>query len=297
MVRFSIADHIIEWQGEGVKELADQTPNYPRFYTTDSDARPRMRLCFDGEVTPPATEPLLTHDYDLAEGRCTLRYYEECYLLTLWSGDERFSATLLCPNAEGAESEPLYTFHTNFPTSAPEWRYLLDHLMVFAYSLATLNARTLLIHSSTIVHTERGAMFLGESGTGKSTHTRLWLKHIEDCRLLNDDGPIIRTDRPTPRVYGSPWSGKTHCYNNQSVELAAMVRLRQAPYNRITRQATITAFGALLPSCLPTLQKRECDLDEICATLSELLAKVPIHLLECLPDEDAARTSHKAIFG
>lgn len=296
MVRFSIADHIIEWQGAGVRELADKTPNYPRFYTDEGSNSPRMRLCFDGKVTPPATEPLRTLDYDLADGRCTLRYYEECYLLTLWSGNESFSTSLLCPLAEGAEGEPLYTYHTDYPTTAPEWRYLLDHLMVFAYSLATLSARTLIIHSSTIVHAERGAMFLGESGTGKSTHTRLWLKHIEDCYLLNDDGPIIRTDRPIPLVYGSPWSGKTHCYNNRSVELAAMVRLRQAPYNRISRQSTITAFGALLPSCLPTLQKREGDLDEICATLSELLSKVPILLLECLPDEAAARTSHKAIF-
>lgn len=296
MVRFSIADHIIEWQGDGVRELANKTPNYPRFYT-ESDTRPRMRLCFDGEVAAPAAEPLLVHDYDLAEGRCTLRYYEECYLLTLWSGDERFSASLLCPTAEGEGDEPLYTYHTDFPTSAPEWRYLLDHLMVFAYSLATLTARTLLIHSSTIVWKERGVMFLGESGTGKSTHTRLWLNHIEGCQLLNDDGPIIRTDGTTPRVYGSPWSGKTHCYNNTSVELAAMVRLRQAPYNRITRQPNVLAFGALLPSSLPTLQKRERDLDEICTTLSELLAHTPVYILECLPDEDAAQTSHKAVFG
>ncbi|MBR7101983.1 MAG: hypothetical protein IKC92_00160 [Tidjanibacter sp.] len=296
MVRFSIADHIIEWQGDGVRELADKTPNYPRFYT-ESDTRPRMRLCFDGEVAAPAAEPLLVHDYDLAEGRCTLHYYEECYLLTLWSGDEHFSASLLCPTAEGDEGEPLYTYHTDFPTSAPEWRYLLDHLMVFAYSLATLTARTLLIHSSTIVWKERGVMFLGESGTGKSTHTRLWLNHIEGCYLLNDDGPIIRADLPTPRVYGSPWSGKTQCYNNTSVELAAMVRLRQAPYNRITRQPNVLAFGALLPSSLPTLQKRERDLDEICTTLSELLAHTPVYILECLPDEDAAHTSHKAVFG
>lgn len=297
MVRFSIADHIIEWQGDGVKELAEKTPNYPRFYTSESNEPPRMRLCFDGKVSAPAVEPLLIYDYDLADGRCTLSYYDEGYLLTAWSGDNTFSASLLCPTHPSAEGEPHYTFHTDYPTSAPQWRYLLDHLMVFAYTVATLGARTLLIHSSTIEVEERGVMFLGESGTGKSTHTRLWLNHIEGSSLLNDDGPIIRTDRPAPLVYGSPWSGKTQCYKNHSIELAAMVRLRQAPYNHITRQSKIGAFGALLPSTLPTMHKRECDLDEICTTLSDLVATVPVHILECLPDEDAARTSHRAVFG
>ena len=56
-------------------------------------------------------------------------------------------------------------------------------------------------------------MLLGKSGTGKSTHSRLWLKYIPDTKLLNDDNPAVRImDNNTIMIYGTPWSGKTPCY-------------------------------------------------------------------------------------
>ena len=48
------------------------------------------------------------------------------------------------------------------------------------------------IHSSVIESSGRGTLFLGESGTGKSTHTRLWRENIEGARLLSDDSPSVR---------------------------------------------------------------------------------------------------------
>ncbi len=295
MVRLKIADHIVEWRGLDCDAMIGRTPNYPIFRTESSE---RAVLCveFDREVNMPRGEPLLIHDYDLALGNCTLKYWPECYMLTIRDEEGHFSTNLLCPLTEGDADEPLHTFITDFPSATPANHYLLDHLMVFAYSLATIGLHTLLIHSSTIVHRGRGVMFLGESGTGKSTHTRMWLNNIDGCYRLNDDGPIIRTDGDQPRVYGSPWSGSTPCYKDEVWPLAAMVRLRQAPYNRITPQRMIGAFGAVLPSAIPTLQKLEKDLDRVCNTLSELIATIPIYILECLPDADAAHTSHDAIF-
>ncbi len=295
MVRLKIADHIVEWVGSECEAMVARTPNYPLF-VTDEAGRAVLRVEFDRPVATPLAEPLLTHNYNLASGNCTLRYWADRYLLTIRAENNAFTANLLCPLAVGSDEEPLHTFHTDFPTSAPTYRYLLDHLMVFAYSLATIGLRTLLIHSSTIVHQKMGVMFLGESGTGKSTHTRLWLDNIEGCYRLNDDGPIIRTDGDMSRVYGSPWSGSTPCYKDEVWPLVAMVRLRQAPHNRITRQTKIGAFGAVLPSSLPTLQKREEDLDKLCTTLSELVSTTPIYIMECLPDADAAHTSHNEIF-
>jgi hypothetical protein len=57
------------------------------------------------------------------------------------------------------------------------------------------------------------------------------------------------------------------------------------------------SFGALLPSTLPTLQKEERALDHICDALSKIVATKPIFMLECLPDEAAARLSYTTIFG
>ena len=153
------------------------------------------------------------------------------------------------------------------------------------------NPHSIAIHSSVIVHSGRAVLFLGESGTGKSTHTRLWREHIPGAQLLNDDSPIVRVVEGVPTVFGSPWSGKTPCYRNESYPIAAFVRLAQAPHNRIARLPVVRAIGALLPSCPPAFAYDAQLQDNICDTLSQLIARVPVYQLECLPDADAARLS------
>lgn len=74
-----------------------------------------------------------------------------------------------------------------------------------------ISPEAIAIHSSTIECEGRAVLFLGESGTGKSTHTRLWQEHIPGARLLNDDSPIIRMYQGQATAFGSPWSGKTPC--------------------------------------------------------------------------------------
>ncbi len=165
------------------------------------------------------------------------------------------------------------------------------------YGLATIAQHTVAVHSSVIRWGNGAVMFLGESGTGKSTHTRLWREHITGAELLNDDSPIVRLDSGIPTVYGSPWSGKTPCYRNEHYPIRAIVRLSQAPHNRITRLSTLQAIGALLPSCPPAFAYDARLQDQICTTLSEVIASVPVYHLECLPDADAARLSFETIFG
>lgn len=159
------------------------------------------------------------------------------------------------------------------------------------------NPHSIAIHASVIVHSGRAVLFLGESGTGKSTHTRLWREHIAGARLLNDDSPIVRIPEGVPTVFGSPWSGKTPCYRNESYPIAAFVRLAQAPYNKIARLSVIQSIGALLPSCPPAFA---CDArlqDNICNTLSQSIARVPVYRLECLPNADAARLAFETTLG
>ena len=139
--------------------------------------------------------------------------------------------------------------------------------------------------------------FLGESGTGKSTHTRLWRENIEGAVLLNDDSPILRIIDGKPWVYGSPWSGKTPCYKNESYPLAACVRLSQATFNKIERLNIAQGYGALHPSCPPCFAYDDALYDSISGTLSNLLSNVPVYHLSCLPDAAAARLSCETIFG
>lgn len=121
--------------------------------------------------------------------------------------------------------------------------------MMLLYALRTSTLGCLEVHASVIMKEGKAVAFLGKSGTGKSTHSRLWLENIPKTELLNDDNPIIRI-HPDGKVliYGSPWSGKTPCYKKVSVPLAGVVRLSQAPFNKITRLSGIQAYACLFPS-------------------------------------------------
>ena len=173
---------------------------------------------------------------------------------------------------------------------------MLRFALWLAMGMLSLPSKMVLIHSSTIVHRGRAVLFLGESGTGKSTHTRLWLKCIPDAHLLNDDSPVLAVENGEAVVYGSPWSGKTHCYHQLRFPLAGVVRLSQAPYNSIRRLSVIGALSAMHPSCPPALAQDDMYQDCIVDLLADVLETVPVFHLECLPNEDAAWTSHDAIF-
>ena len=162
------------------------------------------------------------------------------------------------------------------------------------YTFRTSPYETLMVHASVIRHNDGGYMFLGRSGTGKSTHSRLWLNNIEDTELLNDDNPVIRIVDGEAVVFGTPWSGKTHCYKNESVPLKAVVRLSQAPYNKIARNIPLQAYASLMPAC-SCMRWDRSSTDALHKTVEKVIMCVKGWHLECLPDEDAAKTCHEAV--
>ena len=160
----------------------------------------------------------------------------------------------------------------------------VDNALMVQFAMATAGQGTVLFHAAVVSHGGRGYMFLGKSGTGKSTHARLWLNHIEGTELVNDDNPVVRDGV----VYGSPWSGKTPCYRNVSYPLGGIVMLSQAPYNKIRRLGGIEAYAALVASISGQRWDRRIA-DGLHQTENALVTHVPVWHLECLPDEAAAR--------
>ena len=169
------------------------------------------------------------------------------------------------------------------------WWFGVNNAVMVMYALATANLRTALFHSSVVSYQGRGYMFLGHSGTGKSTHSKLWLKSIEGSELVNDDNPVVRiSENHEVRVYGTPWSGKTPCYRNVSYPVGAIVRLEQAPHNAIQRLKGVRAYAAVMPSI--SGKRWDSRLAEGLHETENLLAQlVPVWHLDCLPDEAAAR--------
>ena len=174
-------------------------------------------------------------------------------------------------------------------------RFAIDNAAMLVYAFATVGHKTLLFHSSVTVRDGLAYMFLGHSGTGKSTHSQQWKAAFPEVELLNDDNPAVRImDDRTVRVYGTPWSGKTPCYKASSAPVAALVQLAQAPENSITRLRMSQAYPFILASVsgLKVLPKM---MDQIYESIALLLELCPVYKLECLPNPDAARVCYEEI--
>jgi len=169
------------------------------------------------------------------------------------------------------------------------WLFGINNGLMVLFALATADKKTALFHSSVVSYKGHGYMFLGQSGTGKSTHSSLWLRYVQGTELVNDDNPVVRVwDNGEIRVYGSPWSGKTPCYRNVSYPLGAIVRLSQAPYNRIHPLRAIEAYAALVPS-ISGKRWDKTQAEGLHETEDLLAQYARMWHLECLPDEAAAR--------
>jgi len=150
-------------------------------------------------------------------------------------------------------------------------------------------------HSSSICHNGFGVAFSAKSGTGKSTHTNLWLQNYPGTYLLNDDTPIIRLGQDNNfYLCGTPWAGTTGININKVVPLKALVFLERDKVNSITpltpQEAIANFFEAIKSPLTDDMFGRVLD------TLNILLKKVPVYKLKCNMGPDAARVANDCIF-
>ena len=165
---------------------------------------------------------------------------------------------------------------------------VLSSMLRILYAQAVLEQGGVSIHASCVNLKGKSFLFLGKSGTGKSTHAREWMKAFPGCSLLNDDNPVLRIEGDTVVAYGTPWSGKAPCYKNECYPVAGIARLRQAGTNRFTPLAETEAFAALLPSCSAIRQNAHLQ-DSLYRILIRIAEQIPVGRLDCLPDAEAAR--------
>lgn len=171
----------------------------------------------------------------------------------------------------------------------------LNNSLMLLFAFRTAGMGVLEMHASVIKYKDRGYLFLAKSGTGKSTQSQQWLKAIPGASLLNDDNPIVRLlPDGTTMVYGSPWSGKTPCYKNDQCPVGAFVRIRRCQENRITPTDIFESYANLYSSSSGFKADRDMA-DGLHKTLEGIVTSVPCYVLDCLPDEDAARVCAKGV--
>ncbi len=149
---------------------------------------------------------------------------------------------------------------------------------------------TLLLHGSTVAVDGSAYLFTAKSGTGKSTHTRLWCQLLGDrAVMVNDDKPFLKFTGAEVLAYGSPWSGKHGLDTNICVPLKGICILERGAQNHIH---PITAQEAM-PMLL---HQSHCPEGATLNRLLEMLTRqVPLWHMECTKDISAAEVAYKAM--
>ena len=153
-----------------------------------------------------------------------------------------------------------------------------------------------MLHSSAVVVDGKAYLFSADSGTGKSTHTQLWLKLFGDrAYILNDDKPALRLEDGVWYAYGTPWSGKNDISVNARIPIAGIAMLERDSKNSIEPFTGIEAVRRILAQ-VNRVRSTECREKQI-DLLTKLFDMVPIWRLKCNMDLSAAQLSYNVMSG
>ncbi len=149
-----------------------------------------------------------------------------------------------------------------------------------------------MLHASCVEYQGKAYLFSARSGTGKSTHTHLWLKYLPGARIINDDKPAIRCIDGVYYAYGTPWSGKNDESVNVGVPVGGIAFLSRGE-NNIKR---IPGIMALKPFMDQTVRPKDKELmSKALDVINGILTDIPIYHLTCDMSEKAVRTSYEGM--
>ncbi len=175
------------------------------------------------------------------------------------------------------------------------------------------------LHSSGIVRADGiGNLFVGHSGAGKSTTTRLWTAY-EDVEVLSDDriilrrddsddeagilrlrdrsaspnGPFAQDNKPKTnsgiRMYGTPWHGEAMYASPNSAPLARIFILQHGHGNILTRLSPSQAVAELFARSFVPFHRHEY-VESALEFLQEVVDSVPVYHYAFEPDQRAVDT-------
>ena len=149
-----------------------------------------------------------------------------------------------------------------------------------------------LFHSSSLIYDAKAYLFTATSGTGKSTHARLWIDHIQNTMMLNDDKPFIALDDKLT-VYSSPWLGKEKVGIKTSAPLGAIVCLKQGDTNKIIEMSRQEKWNFIYNQSFRS--KNPESIVNTMKFVDYIIDNVKIIGLECKPDKEAAILAYKEL--
>lgn len=153
----------------------------------------------------------------------------------------------------------------------------------------------MLLHAAILEYEGGAYAFLGRSGTGKSTHTGLWLKHVGGSKIVNGDKPILEYKNGGFIAYGTPWMGKEGLGYNTSAPLKGLCFLEQAKENSVVKLTPAEAALRIFTQIL--FPEDETNVTRTLELTDKLVTEIPCYLLKCDVSEEAVQKSFEALTG
>ena len=171
----------------------------------------------------------------------------------------------------------------------------LESLAVYRkFCEQALDYGVLLFHASAVSIDGEAYLFTAPSGTGKSTHTKLWREYFGTrAVMINDDKPLLRFADGRIYTYGTPWDGKHHLSTNIKSEVKAICILERADVNRIDRLGTKEAYPIILNQTYRSAEK--VSMIKTLQLVDRLMTAVPIYKLGCTISEEAVQVAYEGM--
>ena len=192
----------------------------------------------------------------------------------LWVNEE-FSQARLCVDRNRLPDQ----------TEAHPLEYPVDELLVTNW-LAL--GRGVEVHSCGFVDPESGGqLFIGHSGAGKSTTTRLW-SSLGNVRILSDDRIILRRSEGQIWMHGTPWHGEAGFASPEKAAIRRIFVIEHGTKNEITRLSQTQAVAELFARSFVPFHSRRA-LDFTLSYLQDITSEIPCYRFQFLPDSNAVR--------
>lgn len=174
----------------------------------------------------------------------------------------------------------------------------IEQMENFAFSgifnRAAIKYGTMLVHSSALIYDGGAYLFSGESGVGKSTHTRLWLKAFGDkVHIMNDDKPVVKLYDDKAVAFGTPFDGGSGIALNESYPLKAIIFVERGEENSVRVPENKEIIQKLYFQTARMVNRETAE--KMLTNIERILSLTKFYVLSCNMDISAAHTAYNSI--
>lgn len=216
----------------------------------------------------------------------TLREYCKDYIIAEEAPEEDFEITVTSEDIRRERGTGKYEQNSD------NYIEVILTLLKIADELPDRNK--FLMHGAVVAWKQVGYIFTAPSGTGKTTHVRLWKKYLgSDVEIINGDKPVLEVTEEQIITYGTPWAGKERLQKNSCVPVKGICFLRQGETNSIHKLNKREALLLLLPQVYITPDSKKAG--KILELFGKVLERIPVYEFRCNISEQAVQCSFEAL--